>query len=68
MWSRLNAVSVRGGNRWCNVAAVVMKRPKQRRLALSALIWSHINPYGTFHIDMNTHLDLDPPTSEAKAA
>jgi len=36
--------------------------------ALSALIWSHINPYGTFHIDMNTHLDLDPPTSEAEAA
>jgi TnpA family transposase len=36
--------------------------------ALSALIWSHINPYGTFHIDMNTHLDLDPPTSEARAA
>ena len=36
--------------------------------ALSALIWSHINPYGTFHIDMNTHLNLDPPTSEAKAA
>ncbi len=26
--------------------------------ALSALIWSHINPYGTFHIDMSTHLDL----------
>jgi hypothetical protein len=23
--------------------------------ALTALIWAHINPYGTFHIDMNTH-------------
>jgi hypothetical protein len=36
--------------------------------ALSALIWSHINPYGTFHIDMNTHLDLGPATGQAEAA
>jgi TnpA family transposase len=35
--------------------------------ALSALIWSHINPYGTFHIDMSTHLDLGPATN-AQAA
>jgi Tn3 transposase DDE domain len=28
--------------------------------ALTALIWAHVNPYGTFPIDMNTHLDLDP--------
>ena len=38
------------------------------RKALTALIWSHINPYGTFHIDMNTHLDLDRPTGQAQAA
>jgi TnpA family transposase len=36
--------------------------------ALSALIWSHINPYGTFHIDMSTHLDLGPATGRAEAA
>jgi hypothetical protein len=27
-----------------------------------------INPYGTFHIDMSTHLDLGPETGEAEAA
>jgi hypothetical protein len=36
--------------------------------ALTALIWAHINPYGTFHIDMNTHLDLGPASENAKAA
>jgi hypothetical protein len=36
--------------------------------ALSALIWSHINPYGTFHIDMSTHLDLGPATGQAEVA
>jgi TnpA family transposase len=35
--------------------------------ALTALTWTHINPYGTFHIDMNTHLDLGPGTN-AQAA
>lgn len=38
------------------------------RKALSALTWSHINPYGTFHIDMNTHLDLGPTGTETRAA
>ena len=38
------------------------------RKALNALIWSHINPYGTFHIDMNTHLDLGPAAGQAEAA
>lgn len=38
------------------------------RKALSGLIWSHINPYGTFHIDMSTHLDLGPEASEVRAA
>ena len=37
------------------------------RSALTALIWSHINPYGTFHIDMSTHLDLGPATGQAEA-
>src|SRR5713226_7201799 len=30
------------------------------RRALSPLFWSHVNPYGTFRLDMNTHLELDP--------
>jgi len=33
--------------------------------ALTALFWGHINPYGTFHLDMNTHLDLGPATKVA---
>ena len=36
--------------------------------ALNALIWAHINPYGTFHIDMNNHLDLSPSNQNAQAA
>ena len=28
------------------------------RRGLSPLFWTHINPYGTFDLDMNTHLDL----------
>ncbi len=36
--------------------------------ALNALIWAHINPYGTFPIDMNNHLDLGPSHQNAQAA
>ena len=36
--------------------------------AITALIWAHINPYGTFHIDMNTRLDLGPAGQHAEAA
>lgn len=28
------------------------------RRALTPLFWTHINPYGTFDLDMNTHLEL----------
>ncbi len=28
------------------------------RRALSPLFWTHINPYGRFHLDMDTRLDL----------
>ena len=38
------------------------------RKALSALIWAHINPYGTFHLDMSTRLDLGPASGQAEAA
>jgi len=31
--------------------------PHERR-GLSPLFWTHINPYGKFHLDMNTRLDL----------
>ena len=37
------------------------------RKALTPLFWNHINPYGKFTLDMNTHLDLDPG-GEARAA
>ena len=29
------------------------------RRALSALFWSHVNPYGRFRLDMGKRLDLD---------
>lgn len=33
--------------------------PVDDRRALSPLFWSHVNPYGTFQLDMNTYLDLE---------
>jgi len=27
--------------------------------ALTPLIWGHVNPYGTFHLDLNERLELD---------
>lgn len=36
------------------------------RRALSPLHWTHVNPYGTFRLDMDTRLDLDRgPIDEA---
>ena len=29
------------------------------RRALSALYWSHVNPYGTFRLDMERRIDLN---------
>ena len=40
----------------------------QDKKALTALTWEHVNPYGTFHIDMGTHLDLGPGTPATRAA
>ncbi|MER7442826.1 Tn3 family transposase [Micromonospora avicenniae] len=35
------------------------KRPTDaNRRALSPLFWTHVNPYGRFEPDMNSHLDL----------
>ncbi|HEX2807819.1 MAG TPA: transposase [Kineosporiaceae bacterium] len=31
---------------------------EEDRRGLSPLFWTHINPYGRFHLDMDTHLDL----------
>ncbi|WP_173867936.1 hypothetical protein SALCHL_000050 [Streptomyces albus subsp. chlorinus] len=28
------------------------------RRALSPPFWTHVNPYGRFELDMNSHLDL----------
>ncbi|MDX3533973.1 Tn3 family transposase [Streptomyces sp. MB09-01] len=33
------------------------------RRALSPLFWTHVNPYGRFELDMNSHLDLAPAAS-----
>jgi TnpA family transposase len=32
---------------------------KEDLRALSPLIWAHVNPYGTFRLDMNERLQLD---------
>lgn len=32
---------------------------KEDLRALTPLIWEHINPYGTFQLDMNKRLPLD---------
>ncbi|WSY64894.1 Tn3 family transposase [Nocardia sp. NBC_00881] len=36
---------------------------ENERRALSPLFWTHINPYGRFHLDMNTRLDLAGPAA-----
>ena len=35
--------------------------------ALTPLFWGHVNPYGTFRLDMTARLPLDPPTPETAA-
>ena len=34
------------------------------RRGLSALFWTHVNLYGLFELDMDTHLDLEPRDSK----
>ncbi|MGA4545144.1 Tn3 family transposase [Uniformispora flossi] len=34
------------------------KLSDEDRRGLTALFWSNVNPYGTFRLDMNEHLDL----------
>jgi hypothetical protein len=38
------------------------------RRALTPLFWTHVNPYGKFTLDMDSHLDLDPPAAAATPA
>lgn len=39
---------------------VWMKRMTHEDLrALTPLIWKHVNPYGTFHLNMDERLELD---------
>jgi hypothetical protein len=38
------------------------------RRALTPLFWTHVNPYGKFMLDMDGHLDLDPPPAAATPA
>lgn len=33
------------------------------RRALSPLLWTRVNPYGRFELDMNSRLDLGPAAS-----
>ena len=33
---------------------------EEDRRGLTPLFWSHVNPYGRFRLDMDTHLDLTP--------
>ena len=40
-----------------------MSASEQR--ALTPLFWGHVNPYGTFQLDMTARLPLDPPMSAA---
>jgi hypothetical protein len=35
------------------------KLTAEDRRALSALFWTHVNPYGRFLLDMDKRLDLD---------
>jgi hypothetical protein len=35
--------------------------------ALTPLFWGHVNPYGTFQLDMAARLPLDPPEPTAAA-
>jgi len=34
--------------------------PNERR-GMTPLAWGHVNPYGLFHLNMNTRLPLDLP-------
>lgn len=38
------------------------------RRALTPLFWTHVNPYGTFTLDMDSQLDLDAPAAAATTA
>ena len=38
------------------------------RRALSPLYWSHVNPYGTFRLDMDTHPSRPGPRPGRRAA
>ncbi|MET3720333.1 hypothetical protein ABIB27_002190 [Arthrobacter sp. UYEF21] len=40
--------------------------PEDHR-GLTPLFWTHINPYGRFTLDMNTHLDLGQISAEPDA-
>ncbi len=35
------------------------------RRGLTPLVWGHVNPYGTFRLDMTTRLPLDLPSMGA---
>jgi hypothetical protein len=60
----MRAYSVRGSGRPAHVW-LAHTQPNRgvpqadlHKKAPIALVWAHISPAGTFHIDINTHLDL----------
>jgi hypothetical protein len=38
------------------------------RRAMTPLFWGHVNPYGTFQLDMTARLPLDSPMAVGVAA
>ena len=35
---------------------------------ITPMIYSHVNPYGSFRIDLNSRLQLDPPRFDPQTA
>jgi hypothetical protein len=46
-----------------NVTHATLQRVPNERRAMTPLFWGHVNPYGTFQLDMTARLPLDPPMS-----
>ena len=73
-WRRRSEVALRGGSVGLNsfepfrkwISRSVMPRPglqnslsKEDHRGLTPLIYSHINPYGRFEVDLNKRIDFD---------
>lgn len=51
---------------------MLSEKPWRERLqsedlrALTPLIWGHVNPYGTFHLDMNERLVIESTSEQVE--